>query len=270
MEHYTIEELLAVEISRHISDGEMGFVGVGTGGKAFIRAVGIPAVAARLAQLDHAPNYMIMFGPIIDPMLDSEYIPETNWEHDLLNWPCRSQIPVLDSLEIFQAGRMGIGFVSAAQIDCYGNFNIVCIGDYHNPEVRFPGLLAQPDHCAYAKNVFACMKHDKRTFVDKVDFVSAVGNKDREGLPGGGVKYVFTELCVLDFSPKTKRMRLLSLHPGVTLEDVEENTGFKLEMPDELSYTKPPSEKELYLIRNKIDPKRKWLNARITQEEATL
>lgn len=267
---YTIEELLAVEISKHIEDNEMGFVGVGTGGKAFIRAVGIPAVASRLAQLNHAPNYSIMFGPIIDPMLDSEYIPETNFEYDLIHWPCRSQIPVEDALSIFKSGRMGIGFCSAAQIDIYGNLNIMCIGPYSRPKVRFPGLLAQPDHCAFARRVFAVMKHDLRTFIEKVDFVSAVGHQDREGLPGNGPSMIFTELAVLDFDPDTRKMRLHSVHPGVKVQDVIDQTGFPLIIPSDVRSTEVPTEDELKLIRERIDPKRQWLNAAITKEPATL
>lgn len=267
---YTLEELLAVEVSRHINDDEMGFVGVGTGGAAFIRAVGIPAVASRLAQLRHAPNYTIMFGPILDPVLDAERIPETNFEPDLIRWPCRSQITVEDALCIFKRGKMGIGFVSGAQVDQWGNFNIVCIGDYSRPKVRLPGPLAQPDHAAHAKRVFAIQKHDRRTFVEQVDYVSAAGNRDRSGLPGGGPAWIFTELAVMDFNPRSGRMRLSSVHPGRTVEQVIERTGFALEIPAEVPLTEPPSAEDLDLIRTRIDPSRKWLNAQITQEPATL
>lgn len=267
---YSLEELLAVEVSRHIHDGEMGFVGVGTGGAAFIRAVGIPAVASRLAQLRHAPNYTIMFGPILDPVLDAARIPETNFEPDLIRWPCRSQITVEEALCIFKRGKMGIGFVSGAQVDQYGSFNIVCIGDYHHPKVRLPGPLAQPDHAAHAKRVFAIQKHDRRTFVEKVDYISAAGNKDRSGLPGGGPALLFTELAVMDFNPQNGRMRLASVHPGKTVQQVVERTGFALEVPDDVPVTQPPSAEDLDLIRTRIDPKKMWLHAEITQEPARL
>jgi len=267
--NYTLEELLAVEVSRHIVDNEMGFVGVGTGGAAFIRAIGIPAVASRLAQLRHAPNYTIMFGPILDPVLDADYIPNTNFEPDLIRWPCRSQITVEDSLCIFKRGKMGIGFVSGAQVDRFGNFNIVCIGDYHKPKVRLPGPLAQPDHAAHAKRVFAVQRHDKRTFVEQVSFISAVGHQNREGLPGGGPALIFTELGVMDFNEKGL-MRLRSLHPGKTVTQIRENTGFELDIPENVPFTTPPGDEDLELIRTRIDPSRKWLNAHITQEPATL
>lgn len=266
---YTLEELLATEVSHHLRDGEMGFVGVGTGGKAYIRAVGIPAVAARLAQLSHAPNYMIMFGPIIDPLLDSDKIPDTNFEYDLMHWPCRSQIPVYDAHVVFKNGKMGVGFTSGAQMDQWGNMNIVCIGDYDQPKVRFPGSLAQPDHFAFAKRVFSIMKHDRRTFVEHVDYVSGCGHENREGLKGGGPSLVFTELAVMDFNEEG-RMRLKSVHPGVSVQQVVDRTGFALDIPEVVPETPKPTQEELRLIRTQIDPERKWLNAVITQEPATL
>lgn len=267
---YIIEELLAVELSRHLRDGETGFVGVGTGGKAFIRALGIPAVAARLAQLSHAPNYQILFGPIIDPLLDSGDIPETNNECDLINWPCHAQILAEDVLAIFKRGKMDIGFVTAPQIDRYGNFNIVCIGDYDHPKVRFPGVLAQADHLAYAGRTIAIMHHDRRTFVERVDFVSGCGHNNRKDLRGGGPALILTPLGVMDFEPESGGMRLKSVHPGVTLDDIRENTGFEMIIPDDVPVTQPPTAEQLELIRTKIDPRRKWLNAAITQEPASL
>lgn len=268
--NYTVEELLAVEVSRHIADDEMGFVGVGTGGPAFIRAVGIPAVASRLAQLRQAPNYTVMFGPILDPVLDGDSIPETNFEPDLIAWPCRSQITVEEALCVFKSGRMGIGFVSGAQIDRFGNLNIVCIGDHDRPAVRLPGPLAQPDHTAHAKRVFAIQPHNRRTFVERVDYVSAAGHEDRAGLPGGGPALVFTELAVMDFEPGSGRMRLKSVHPGHSVGEVAAATGFELIVPGRVPDTEPPSADDLRLIRERVDPRGKWLNAAITQEPATL
>lgn len=270
MRNYTLEELMAVTLSKHLKDGEMGFVGVGTGGKAYIRAIGIPAVASRLAQLTHAPNYTIMFGPEIDPLLDSDSIPETNWEYDLINWPCRSQMPIEDALGIFKNHKLDVGMVSGVQIDQYANLNIVCIGDYFKPKVRLPGFLAQAELGCYAKRLVAMMKHDKRTFVEQVDFVTCPGHNRREGLPGGGVQLIISDLAVMDINPQTKRMRLKSVHEGVTVDRVRDNTGFELEIPENVPMTTPPTQEELEMIRNRIDPKRKWLNANITMQPATL
>ncbi|MCM3762143.1 hypothetical protein M3212_15330 [Alkalihalobacillus oceani] len=264
---YTISELLATEVSRHLPNGEMGFIGVGTGGEAFIMAVGIPAVASRLAQLRRAPDYTVMFGPIIDPFLDAEHLPSSTNEFDLIRWKCRSQIPVEDALNIFKRGLMGVGFVSAAQIDQYGNLNISQI---NNPNIRLPGALAQTDHQAYAKQTIVLMKHSVRTFVQKVDYITGQGHEKREGLTGGGPSLVVTDLGVMDFDPLTKKLRLKSIHPGKSVEEIISKTGFELSIPKDVTVTQPPSIEDLNLIRLRIDPDRKFLEARMSLVPASL
>ena len=271
MKRYTLEELLTVEVSKRIIDDEMNFTGIGTGGKAYIRACGIPLVAVRLAQMKHAPNALCMMGPVLDPLLDAASVPDHNWEYDLIKWPCRSQIPLEDALGIFRLGKSGLAFASGAQVDKWGNLNIGMIGDnYARPKVRFPGVLAQTDLAAFAKRVCIIVPHEKRVLVDHVDFISAVGHENREGLPGGGATYVMTNLAIMDFNPETKQMRVYSIHPGVTKEQIRENTGFDIEIPENVMTTPEPSDEDLRLIREEIDPKRKFLNAYITSEPATL
>lgn len=262
---YTLAELLAVEASRHVRDDEMNFVGIGTGGEAWIMAVGMPTVAVCLAQHKHAPNATLMIGPVLDPLLDDEYVPDANWEYDLIYWPCRSQIPLEDALGIFRLGKVGLSFASAAQVDRFGNLNIGRIGTKDNMKVRLPGCLAQTDHGAYAKRIFVTVRHNKRTLVEHVDFISCAGNENRKGLPGGGPALVLTDKAVMDFDESTGRMRLKSVHPGITVEDVIENTGFELVFPEHIPETEPPAPEDLEMIRNIIDPKRKFLEARITQ-----
>jgi len=170
MEKYTIEELIVTAVARNLNDFEVGFVGIGTGGPAFILAVGIPIAAARLAKYTHAPNFVLMQGPVIDPELD--FLPKSTMDRHLIEWKCKSQIPCNDALDIFKRGKMDVGFVSGAQVDKYGNLNIIGIGDYNKPKVRLPGCLAQSDHCAYAGRTIIMMKHEKRRFVEKVDMIS--------------------------------------------------------------------------------------------------
>ena len=269
--NYSVEELLAVEMSHHIFDEDrIGFVGIGTGGKAYIRAIGLPGVAARLAQLTHAPNFVICFGPIIDPKLDDVDTPNTNFETDLIDWPCRAQIPAFDMLSEFKGGRMGIGFITAPQIDKYGNTNIVCIGNPAKPEVRLVGALAQTDHMAYARKVFGVFQHDRRTFVEKVDFITGAGHNNRNGLPGGGLKYVFTQYGVMEFDNFLGLMKVKSVHPFSSIEEIRDNTGFDIIVPENVPFTTEPTKEDLTLIRERIDPKKKWLNAIITREPATL
>ncbi len=270
MQGYTLAELLAVEASKYVKDDEMNFVGIGTGGQAWIMAVGMPTVAVCLAQHDHAPNATLMIGPVLDPLLDDIYVPDANWEYDLIHWPCRCQIPLEDALGIFRQGRLGLSFASAAQVDKYGNFNIARIGTKENMKVRLPGCLAQTDHGAYANRICVTVRHNRRTLVEHVDFISSAGHENREGLPGGGPVLVLTDKAVMDFEPSTGLMRLKSVHPGVKVEDVIENTGFSLIIPSSVPETSPPTKEELQLIREVIDPKRKFLEARITQEAAVL
>lgn len=267
---YTLAELLAVEISKYIRDDNMNFVGIGTGGNAWIMAVGIPTVAVCLAQHKHAPNATLMIGPILDPLLDDKYVPETNQEYDLDYWPCRSQVSLEDAYGIFRTNRLDISFASAAQVDQYGNLNIGRIGDKDNIKVRLPGCLAQPDHGAFAKRVFVTVRHDKRILVEKVDFISCAGHKNREGLHGGGPYIVLTDKAVMDFEPQTGKMRLKSVHPGTDIQDVIDSTGFELIMPEKVEMTLIPSAEDLDLIRNTIDPKGKFLQAKITGQTASL
>ena len=271
MNGFTLEELLAVEVSKLVRDDEMNFTGIGTGGKAYIRACGIPLVGIRLAQERHAPNALCMMGPVLDPLLDQQSIPPTNQEYDLIKWPCRSQIPLEDALGLFRLGKVGLAFASGAQVDKWGNLNIAMIGkDIKHPKVRLPGCLAQSELGCYAKRVCIIVPHTKRVLVDHVDFITAAGHENRDGLPGGGPVRVMTNLAIMDFNPETHQMRVKSIHPGITVEQVRENTGFDIEIPENVPVTPIPSEEDLRLIREEIDPGQKFLNAYLTGEPASI
>lgn len=265
---YRMDELIAVEVARHLEDEDVVFIGIGTGGRAFILAVGIPLVACRLAQLSHAPNLVPMLGPLIDP--DLETLPSSlRDDYELVHWHSKAQIPEQEALDVFKRGKMDVGFVSGAQIDRFGNLNIVCIGDYDDPKVRLVGPLAQTDHSAFARRTFITMEHTTRQFVEKVDFISGAGYLDgpgareRAGLKKGGPGKVFTEYAVLGFDDETKRMRLESLHPGVPLDTVTGNTGFELLIPDEVPTTPAPTPEQVELIRGRIDPDGLLLEAKV-------
>ena len=266
--HYKIEELMAVAVSTHLRDEEVVFIGIGTGGRAFILAVGIPLVACRLAQLSHAPNLVPMLGPLIDPNLET--LPSSlRDDYELVHWDSKAQIPEQEALDVFKRGKMDVGFISGAQIDQYGNLNIVSIGEYKKPKVRLVGCLAQTDHAAFSKRTLIPMEHTTKQFVEKVDFISGVGFLDgpgaREsaGLPGGGPDKVFTELAVLGFDPHSKLMRLESVHPGVTVDEVRDRTGFELVVPSNVPQTPEPSTEQVDLIRNRIDPDGMLLEAKV-------
>lgn len=266
-ERYTTEELMAVALSRELRDGDVCFIGIGTGGRAFILSVGIPLVACRLAQYSHAPNLIPMLGPLIDPNLDK--VPSAlSRDYEIVHWPSRAQIPEQEALDVFKCGKMDVGFISGAQVDRYGNVNIVCIGDYEKPTVRLVGPLAQTDHCAFAKRTLITLDHQRRSFVERVDFISGAGFLDggdarrRAGLPGGGPAKVVTNLAILDFEPASKRMRIHSVHPGISADEVQANTGFALVVPPEVPATPAPTSEQVRLIRGRFDPEGLFLKAR--------
>lgn len=159
-----------------------------------------------------------------------------------------------------------IGFISGAQIDEYGNINSTVIGEYNKPEVRLPGSGGACTIASSAKKLIVIMPHEKRRFIEKVDFITSPGylNGEREeiGLIGGGPTVVITDMGVLKFDLDTKEMYLHSVHPGVTVEKVKENTDWDLKISDQLNTTPSPTRKELKILREELDPKGIFLGRR--------
>lgn len=249
-ESYTIPELVAACLSRHMEDGLLAIVGT---------ASYEPAVACRLAQMTHAPNLTWLFGGIgaANPKL-KPMPPSTADVRGMRGAESAVGIDEIDDYEL--AGRVDLFFAGGIQIDRYGNLNLVCVGDYQRPRLRGPGSVGLP-FLSRVKKVFIFTRaHNRRTFVEKVDFISGVGyldgpgSRSRLGLKEDeGPSLVVTNLAVMDFDPASKRMRLKSLHPGVSLEAVKDNTGFELLCHSALSVTQPPTAEELRLIREEID-----------------
>ncbi len=267
MSDYTTEEVMACAVSRELRDGQLGFIGLGTGGRAFIYAVGVPSVAIALAHR-RGIDFVAQYGVKLEPRIPDA--PECFTDASLLAWPARAMIPVEDCLDMFRRGMMDWGFVSGAQIDPYGNLNAVCIGEHAHPAVRLVGPIAQTDHCAHAKQTMIILPHERRVFVPKVDFISGLGFGDGPGFReryrhhGGGPGKVVTNLAVLDFHPDTKRMRVQSVHPNVTRGQIQANTGFALNIPDAVPVTPAPTLDEVRWIREEIDPRGLWLQARVS------
>jgi glutaconate CoA-transferase subunit B len=266
MSDLTTEAIMAVALSRQFGAKEHAFVGLGTGDRAFIYAVGIPTVAARLA-IERGADISLQYGTLFDP--DIERLPPTLGDPDLLRWPCAARVPVERCLDVFRRGMMTCSFISGAQIDRFGNLNSVRIGRGERPTVRLTGPIAQTDHAVFAQRTFVIMPHERRVFVERVDFISAPGHGDgpgwreRHGLPGGGPAKVITDKAVLGFDEATRRMRLESVHPGVTVDEVIAATGFELLIASDVTETAPPSAAELAALRERIDPQGKLLAARI-------
>ena len=251
---YTASELLAVMASRLLKDGQIVFAGVG-----------IPLLAATLAQRNFAPHLTILFeggtiGPFIVP---GELPPSTNEQRCTRR--ANMVLPITDVLLLLQRGYVDIGFMGGAQIDQYGNVNTSVLGpDYWKPKVRLPGTGGANDIASLCKEVIILTAHEKRRFVPRVDFVTSPAwleggdSRARAGLRFGGVSRVVTTLGVFGFDPETRRMRLEALHPGVTREQVREQTGFPLLEAPTITVTEPPSADELEMLRA-LDPERRFL-----------
>ena len=250
----TPSELLAVMGSRQLSDDTTVFAGVG-----------VPLLAAALAQQRHAPRLtMVIEGGIIGPQIRPGRLPVSTNEMRAAH---RAQMlpGITDTFLFAQRGFLDYGFMGGAQIDQYGNINTSVVGtDYWKPKVRLPGTGGANDIASLCREVIILTAHEKRRFVPRVDFVTSpgwLGGSDarrRAGLLFGGVSRVVTTLGVFGFEPATRRMRIEATHPGVTTEQIRENTGFPLGEAERVTVTEPPSDDELSMLRA-LDPERRFL-----------
>lgn len=247
-ERYTSVEMMAVAAASTLEDGKSVLVGTG-----------LPMIAALLAQRTHAPNLLIVFeaggiGPILPALPLSVGDSRTFHKAILAGTMC-------DVMEAAQSGFVDFGFLGGAQIDPYGNLNSTCIGPHSKPKVCLPGSGGGNDVGSLCWRTIIIMTHEKRRFVEKVDFVTTPGylggpgSREAAGLPRGSGPYrVITDLAILGFDERSKRMTLLSAYPGVTADQVRQNTGFDLPMAARVDTVKPPSDEELRILREDVDP----------------
>jgi glutaconate CoA-transferase subunit B len=169
-----------------------------------------------------------------------------------------------DVMETCQRGMIDYTFLGGAQIDAFGNLNSTMIGqDYSKPKVRFPGSGGANDLASLCWRIMVVTNHDKRRFVEKLDFVTTPGYlngpgaREAAGLPADTGPYrVITDLAVMGYHETSKRMQVLSLHPGVTMDQVRANTGFAIEAVSAVTTTPPPGDEELRILREEVDPHR--------------
>ncbi len=256
MVDYTKDELLTVLMAREVTNKDVMIVGVAT-----------PIVwsAFTLAKVTNAPNAIFHY------LMGNTFVWEARqvsllWFelgaasrcHRLHNTgECTLELLPHDILTTIE-------FFRPAQVDMYGNTNNVVIGDWHKPKVRLPGAAGIIDFSGFysAGQHLYVTRHDKRTLVptEELFFRSGVGFVDgtrpliEYGLIGAGPKCLITDLAYLDFDPKQYRMRIKTVHPGVLVDEVQENTGFELLKAPDLKETKPPTENEIKLLREKVDP----------------
>ena len=245
--NYTASELLAVMSARLLLDGQIVFAGVG-----------IPLLAATLAQRVHAPSLTILFeGGVIGPFIvPGELPPSTNEQR--CTRKANMVLPITDVMLLLQRGYIDIGFMGGAQIDRYGNLNSSFIGDPEQPKIRLPGTGGGNDISSLT-NMIVAMKHEKRRFVPEVDFITSPGflgggtSRADAGLVSGGMFRVVTDLAIMGFDEQSKEMKVLSLHEGVSNEQVQDNTGFDLAFDDTVHTTLAPAPEELAVVRE-LDP----------------
>jgi glutaconate CoA-transferase subunit B len=171
---------------------------------------------------------------------------------------------ITDAFLLAQRGFFDVGFIGGAQIDRHGNLNTSAIGGYARPTVRLPGSGGANDIISLCREVMILTVHEKRRFTERVDFVTSPGylaggdSRRRAGLLFGGVSRVVTTLGIFGFHPESRRMQLFALHPGATMEQVRDNTGFEVLESPQLTTTKPPTDEELAILRM-LDPKRQFI-----------
>jgi len=240
---YTSAEMMAVAAARRLTNGTVCFVGIG-----------LPSRAANLARATHAPECVLIYesGTI---GAKPRHLPLSIGDGEL----AETADAVVSVPEIFgywlQGGRIDVGFLSAAQIDRFGNLNSTVIGDYSAPKVRLPGGGGAPEIAASCRETLVMLEHTPRAFVERLDFVTTVGYGDgpgareRYGLTGRGVTAVITDLCVLEPDAATCELTLTALHPGVSADDVRGATGWPLRAAEQVEVGAAPSADELGALR---------------------
>lgn len=240
---FTLEDRMAVTASHLLCDGCVCFVGIG-----------LPSKAANLARSTHAPNLVLIYesGPI---GAKPTRLPLSIGDGELST----TADTVVSTPEIFrywlQGGRIDVGFLGAAQIDRFGNLNTTVIGSYERPTVRLPGAGGAPEIAAHAGEVFLVLSQSKRTFVDKLDFITTIGFLDGGaaraglGLPGRGPTAVVTDLGLLRPDPESKELVLTEIHPGITVDLAASRTGWPLRVSPDLRTTRDPEPAEIEALR---------------------
>ncbi len=250
MAEYNTMEMMICTAARNLEDGKT--VGVGTGA---------PCASSMLAQKTHAPNLVILFeaggvAPILPQMPIS--VGDSRTFHKAV-----MASGMVDIMSTCSRGLVDYCFLGGAQIDMYGNLNSTCIGDHKKPKVRFPGSGGANDFASLCWRILVLTVHNNRRFTTKLDFVTSPGYltgpgaREKAGLPANTGPYkVITDLAVLCYDNDTKRMKVESIHPGVTLEKVKEATGFELLYPKDIPQTPVPSKETLKILRDEVDPRR--------------
>jgi glutaconate CoA-transferase subunit B len=243
MADYTPNEMMTVAAARALRNEDVCFVGIG-----------MPSAASNVARLTHAPGITLIYesGTIATR---PEVLPLSIGDGEL----CDTALTTVSVPEMFrywlQGGRVTVGFLGGAQIDRFANLNTTVVGSYDKPKVRLPGGGGAPEIASACGEIFIIMAQSKRTFVGKLDFITSMGHGEggdhraRLGLKSKGPTKLVTDLCIFEPDPQTKEMTVTSIHPGVTREQINDNTGWPVRYAADVAETKPPTAEELTILR---------------------
>ena len=240
---YTENEMMTVAAARALSNRDICFVGIG-----------MPSAACNLARLTHAPDITLVYesGTIATK---PDMLPLSIGDGEL----CDTALTTVSVPEMFrywlQGERFTVGFLGGAQIDRYANLNTTVVGPYKQPKTRLPGGGGAPEISNCCGEIFIIMRQAPRSFVQKLDFVTSFGHGEggdhraRMGIRPQGPTKLITDLAMFEPDSETKEMRVTSIHPGVTREQIEANTGWPVRFASDVGETAPPTEQELSTLR---------------------
>jgi glutaconate CoA-transferase, subunit B len=250
---YTSAEMMTAVAARELRDGEVVFVGIG-----------LPNLACNLARATHAPNLVLIYESGAVGAVP-ERLPVSIGDPALVT----GSLMVCSMADVFQSllqnGRIEVGFLGGAQIDRYGNINTTVVGDYQHPAVRLPGSGGAAEIAIHARRTVVVSRLDRRAFPERVDFVTSPGHQTKGrsrrelGMPGAGPTKVVTDKAILVSDPATGELILASLYPGVEIAEVMDRVGWPLRSQRRMVPADPPTEHELHLLREVLDPKRLYL-----------
>jgi glutaconate CoA-transferase subunit B len=241
---YRPSEIMTIAAARVLRNEDICFVGIGA-----------PSAACNLARLTHAPGITLIYesGTI---GTRPNVLPLSIGDGEL----CDTALTTVSVPEMFrywlQGGRITVGFLGGAQIDRFANLNTTVVGDYHKPKVRLPGGGGAPEIATNCQEIFIIMAMGQRAFVDRLPFITSMGHgptgreRDELGLPSRGPTRLITDLCLFEPDARTKEMTVVSLHPGVTREQVIAACGWPPRFADIVEETPPPTANELEVLRD--------------------
>ena len=241
---FTPDETMTVAAARCLRDTDVCFVGIG-----------LPSAACNLARLTHAPGLTLIYeSGTIDAR--PTVLPLSIGDGEL----CSTALTTVSVPEFFrywlQSGRISIGFLGAAQIDRFANLNTTVIGPYDRPATRLPGAGGAPEMAVACGQIYVVMPQSKRSFVERLDFQTTLGHGEgggfraKHGIRGRGPVKVITDLCVMEPDEDTKELTVVSLHPGVTREQVQAHTGWSIQFAPRVARTPEPTDAEIAALRS--------------------